>query len=79
MMKRYILLLVMTFPLLLNAQSPKKLIDKGEYDKAIEVCVDRLADGKGNKDDLYASLNMQNYKIDICSFPALVNNFGATW
>ncbi len=56
MMKRYILLLVIAFPLLLNAQSPKKLINKGEYDKAIEVCVDKLADGKGNKDDLYASL-----------------------
>ncbi len=55
-MKRYILLFILAFPVILNAQSPQKLISKGEYDKAIEVCIDKLADGKGNKDELYASL-----------------------
>jgi len=38
------------------AQSPAKLIEKGEYDRAIEVCVDKLQNGKGKKDELYAEL-----------------------
>jgi len=55
-MKRYLILFILTIPLLLSAQSPQKLINKGEYDKAIEACVDRLSRAKGNKTDLYASL-----------------------
>ena len=43
-------------PFILLAQSPKKLIEKGEYDKAIETCVDRLENGKGKKTELYAEL-----------------------
>ncbi|MEE4257124.1 MAG: hypothetical protein V2I47_08805 [Bacteroidales bacterium] len=46
----------MLFPLWLFAQSPSKLIEKGEYDRAIEVCVDKLQNGKGKKDELYAEL-----------------------
>ena len=57
-MKRYLILFTLTIPLLLSAQSPQKLINKGEYDKAIESCVDRLSRDKGNKTDLYASLKM---------------------
>jgi hypothetical protein len=38
------------------AQSPEKLIAKGEYEEALSECVDRLEKGKGNKDKLYASL-----------------------
>ncbi len=55
-MKRIILLLAIAFPIFLIAQSPEKMISKGEYDKAIETCVDKLSGGKGNKDKLYASL-----------------------
>ena len=57
-MKRYLIFFILTIPLLLSAQSPQKLISKGEYDKAIEACVDRLSRDKGNKTDLYASLKM---------------------
>jgi len=55
-MKRYTLLLILAFPVLIYAQSPEKLISKGEYDEAISVCVDKLESGKGKKDELYASL-----------------------
>jgi len=55
-MKRTILLFIIALPLILNAQSPSKFISRGEYDKAIEACVDRLEDGKGDKDELYATL-----------------------
>ncbi len=55
-MKRYILLLIMAFPVLLMAQSPEKLISKGDYDAAIKACVNKLEAGKGKKDELYASL-----------------------
>jgi len=57
-MKRYLLLFLMMFPFLLSAQSQEKLIEKGEYDKAIDYCVKRLEDGRGNKDKLYTSLKM---------------------
>ncbi len=56
MMKRYLLLFLIMFPFLLGAQSLEKLIEKGEYDKAIDYCVKRLEDGRGNKDKLYPSL-----------------------
>lgn len=46
----------MLLPFWLMAQSPSKLIEKGEYDRAIDVCVDKLKDGKGKKDELYAEL-----------------------
>jgi len=55
-MNRIALFLIMLLPLWLIAQSPSKLIDKGEYDRAIEVCVDKLQNGKGKKDELYAEL-----------------------
>jgi tetratricopeptide (TPR) repeat protein len=55
-MKRYLILFILSLPILLSAQSPAKLVAKGEYDKAIEECVDKLSKGKGNKTDLYASL-----------------------
>ena len=58
MIKRYLLLFLIMFPFLLAAQSPEKFIEKGEYDKAIDYCVKRLEDGRGNKDKLYASLKM---------------------
>lgn len=57
MTKVYILLSVLVFPFLLLAQSPQKLIDKGEYDKAIEESVNRLLKGRGDKADWYATLN----------------------
>ena len=57
-MKRYLIFFILAFPHLLSAQSPQKLIDKGEYDKAIEKCVERLSNDKGNKTDLYASLRI---------------------
>lgn len=56
MMKRYFLLLWMLIPGMIMAQSPDKLIERGEYDKAIKVCVDKLSKGKGRTDDLYNSL-----------------------
>ncbi len=56
MMKKYFLLFILAFPVLLLAQSPEKLISKGEYDDAIEICVDKLEAGKGKKAELYASL-----------------------
>ena len=55
-MNRIALFFIMLLPLWLIAQSPSRLIDKGEYDRAIEVCVDKLQDGKGKKDELYAEL-----------------------
>ena len=71
MAKKYLSLLFLSFPFLLLAQSPEKLIEKGEYDEAIEVCVTKLEKGKGNKAELYASLktayqaadNADNQKI----------------
>lgn len=56
MIKRYFLLFIVALPILLIAQSPEKLIDKGEYDQAIEECVKRISNGRGNKADHYASL-----------------------
>jgi hypothetical protein len=56
MMNRIALFFIMLLPFWLLAQSPSKLIDQGEYDRAIEVCVEKLQDGKGKKDVLYAEL-----------------------
>jgi hypothetical protein len=55
-MKRIIILLVFSIPLLLLAQSPEKLIADGKYDQAIEKSVDRLEKDRGDKTDLYAAL-----------------------
>lgn len=56
MVKKYLLFILLSFPVLLIAQSPEKLIEKGKYDEAIEACVDKLEKGKGKKTELYASL-----------------------
>jgi hypothetical protein len=56
MMKLPVLILLLTIPPALVAQSPEKLISEGKYDMAIEKCVQRLSDGKGNKHELYAAL-----------------------
>jgi tetratricopeptide (TPR) repeat protein len=55
-MKRILVLLIFIFPFMVSAQSPRKLIDRGEFDEAIVKCVDKLERGKRNKDQLYASL-----------------------
>lgn len=56
MKKNILLLLSILLPVLLISQSPSKLIEKKEYDKAISYCVDKLENGKGNKEKLYPSL-----------------------
>ena len=58
MIKKYVLIILLSFPVLLIAQSPQKLIEKGEYDKAIESCVAKLEKGKGKKTELYANLKV---------------------
>ncbi len=55
-MKKYFLILWILIPGMLWAQSPDKLIERGEYDKAIEACVDKLSKGRGRAADLYHSL-----------------------
>lgn len=55
-MKRIIILLILSVPLLIFAQSPEKLIADGEFDQAIEKCVDRLEKDRGDKTKLYAAL-----------------------
>jgi len=56
MVKKYIIFSLLVIPLILVAQSPKKLVEKGEYDKAIESAVERIKDDKGKKADNYAAL-----------------------
>ncbi|MEN8224506.1 MAG: hypothetical protein ABFS05_04020 [Bacteroidota bacterium] len=56
MAKTYLFLFYLTLPMLLLSQSPQKLIEKGEYDKAIEKCVSRLKKGTSKKTETYAAL-----------------------
>jgi tetratricopeptide (TPR) repeat protein len=56
MMKKYLLLLLLSVPMAGYAQSPEKLIEKGSYDEAIDVCVERISAGRRNKDKYYAPL-----------------------
>ena len=55
-MKRIALFFVLLIPAFILAQSPEKLINKGEYDRAIVVCVEKLQNGKGKKHELYSGL-----------------------
>ncbi|MDT8394280.1 MAG: hypothetical protein RQ761_10570 [Bacteroidales bacterium] len=55
-MKKAILLLILSIPFLMLAQSPAKLVEQGRYDEAIEKCVDRLKKDRGDKTKLYAAL-----------------------
>ena len=56
MNKQVLLLLILLLSVPAFAQSPAKLIEKQEYDKAIAYCVDKLENEKGNKEKLYPSL-----------------------
>lgn len=55
-MKKHLLIFWILIPGILWAQSPDKLIERGEYDRAIEVCVDKLSKDRGRAADLYNSL-----------------------
>lgn len=57
-----LILLVFLLPAAAPAQSPEKLIERGQYDDAIVKCVDRLLKERGDKTALYASLK-QAYEI----------------
>lgn len=56
MIKRYLIILLLSIPVAGFSQSPEKLIEKGSYDEAIDVCVDRISAGRRNKDKYYAPL-----------------------
>lgn len=55
-MKKAILLLILSIPYLMLAQSPAKLVEQDRYDEAIEKCVYRLKKDRGDKTKLYAAL-----------------------
>ena len=45
-------------PLMVAAQSPQKLIDRGEYDQAMDVAIERLEKGRGDATGNYVSLKL---------------------
>ncbi len=63
-MKVPLIILWLVVPVFLFAQSPEKLISEGAYDQAIEKCVQRLKDGRGKKDELYAALKLAYEKAN---------------
>lgn len=64
-------------PLFLLAQTPEKLIAEGQYDEAIEKCVERLEKNRGDKTKLYAALK-QAYETVNAGDISKINNLKST-
>ena len=51
-------IVLLWLPLMIIAQSPQKLIDRGEYDQAMDVAIERLEKGRGDATGNYVSLKL---------------------